>query len=282
MINMTHQPLVASYRKDLDWCFHLVTSLRLFSEGFLPPVVVVPSADERVFRQVLVTADPKVIIRTSDVPRQYQNYAWAPFMRAQIAMMSGDLHCTGDVVWLFGSDCFVTGALRPSDLMVSGRPVMPFSSYAELSTGHPACLVWRKGSTDALGWTPEHEFMRRLPLLYPRSLYPAVRRHVASGSDRLEDFEARVYQLGTHKNFSESNVMGAFAWKEMPDLYEWFLLDGSGYPIFQKMFPVNMIQFWSHGGLDRPCDQYHECHGKTPRSVMNEVYARWRAGVRRT
>lgn len=273
---MTHQPLIASYARDFDWLFHFLTSFRIHATGFLPPVIVVPGADVPRARRIVSQSLPEAEVRATDVPESHRNTVWAPFMRAQLAMLSGDLHCPkADYVWLWGSDCFIVGPLSPESQFEGGKPVMGYSSYAHLAIGHPSCLVWRAGTTKALGFEPENEFMRRLPLIYPRDLYPEVRAHVAK-SPRLDLFEDYVYRAGPEKNFSESNVLGAYAWARRPGDYHWFLVDGFEYGKFSTRYPTQTVQFWSHGGLDRPCARDHQFAGRSARSVMDEYYAAWR------
>ena len=269
---MRHQPLVASYAPDFPWLFHFLTSFRLHATGFLPPVIVVPGADVPVALETVRKAGSDARVTAYDVPARLKNYWWASFMRAQTAMMSGDIHCPdADVVWLWGSDCFITGPLRPEMHIKGGRPVMGYSTYDHiLATGGKA--PWRGSTKEALGWLPEHEFMRRLPLLYPTSLFARVRSHVGR-SPKYEAFEDRVYGIAaTRIGFSESNVLGAFAWRVMPDIYEWACVDGDGYPPFAAAHPSHTVQFWSRGGLDLPCDRHHTYHGRTPRQVMESFY----------
>lgn len=277
---VVHQPLIASYKRDFEWLFHFLRSFSLKANGFAPPVVVVPSSDVAEATKMTAEACPGTIVRPYDVPERHRRRVWAPFMRAQVAMMSGDVHCPGaDFVWLWGSDCFVSGDLNPADQFVGDKPVMPYSTYAHLAEGHPACLCWRAGTASALGWVPDNEFMRRLPLIYPAPLYPEVRRHLAGGSDDFGAFEDRVFAAGERKDFSESNVLGAYAWQYMHDAYHWFLVDGFEYGKLAVKHPTRTIQFWSHGGMDKPCDQHHRFHGRTPRDVMESYYRSWRQGT---
>jgi len=68
---------------------------------------------------------------------------------------------------------------------------------------------------------------------------------------------------------SESNVLGAYAWYFWRDAFEW--VDVSRVPERDAVFPA--IQFWSHGGPDLPCDQYHRYFGQTPRQFMDRFLA---------
>lgn len=276
---MTHQPLIASYGKDFPWLFHFLTSFRIHATGFLPPVIVVPGSDVPEAEKTVSEARSDAEVVVYDTPDRLKTYWWADFMRAQVAMMSGDVHCPeADVVWLWGSDCFITGPLNPGMHVVDGRPVMPYSTFECIfRTGGKAC--WRQSTRVALGWEPDHEFMRRLPLLYPRAVFPGTRACVAR-SPHYRDFEDRAYGVAaTRIGFSESNVMGAYAWRHLHDDYRWVCVDGDAYPPFAERHPSQTIQFWSRGGLDLPCDRHHAYHGRTPRQVMQSFYDQWGVAI---
>ncbi len=254
---MKYQPFIASYRKDFEWLEFLLRSIDVRSRGFERPVVCVPpdQADEARARF------PGAIVTLQDeVPDGVT--PWRRFLAAQVAMMECDIHCPdADFVWLFGSDCFVRGPLYPETGMFSGRPVMPFSMYADIGPGPD----WWKAGTEAALQFPsvEREFMRRLPLVYPRVLYPAVRKHIEHAHGM--SFKGYVYSTADAKNFSESNVLGAYAWEYRRHLFEWVNL---GVGNNAQRFGMPVIQFWSHGGLDLPCDQHHALHGQIPREFM--------------
>lgn len=276
---MVHQPLIASYKRDFEWLFHFLTSFRLKAKGFAPPVVVVPSSDAAEATKLTAEACPGTIVRSHDVPERHKALKTAPFMRAQVAMMAGDVHCPdADYVWLWGSDCFVTGPLVPGQLFEGGLPVMFHSTYRHLKNGYQGSFCWLRKTTEALGWLPESEYMRRLPLIYPRQLYAPVRHHVAR-SDRFEAFEDYVYAAGEGGGFSESNVLGAYAARRMPGLYHWVCVDGFAYGDNAVRYPSNTVQFWSHGGIRHPCDEHHRFSGRTPLEVMESYYASWREGA---
>lgn len=278
---MTHQILIASYAKDFPWLLHNLASQKLFCRGFLPPTVVVPNHDVAGAQAVAAQSYPEARVIGAEPPPRPAG-AWSNFLRAQIDMMKGDIHCPeADYVHLLGSDCFVRDVYHPEQVFKDGKPVMLYSSYAALEVGHPAVKCWYDGTEHALGFEVEHEFMRRLPLVYPRDLYCRVRKWVSDTHNST--FEGYVYSRGHAKNHSESNILGAYAWKFMHHAYHWANLDdkdvyGSAY----KEYPSSVIQFWSHGGMDHPADCSHNYEslegtrstfGRTPRTVMDDIYA---------
>jgi len=261
------QIFVASYARDFVWLEYLLRSVDRYAVDFLPPVVAVPESDESAAQSLAARVCPRAHVRTQpECPPRASK--WRRFLSAQVAMMESDVLCPeADFVWLFGSDCFVHGMLTPSmGLGSSGRAVMPYSPYAALPIG-PQC--WR-ASTEHLIQVPsvEFEFMRRLPLVYPTELYRRMRAHVETAFGA--PFREVVYDTERRGlKASESNVLGAYAWYFWRDAFEW--VDVSRVPERDAVFPA--IQFWSHGGPDLPCDQYHRYFGQTPRQFMDRFLA---------
>lgn len=258
---MQHQILIASYRKDFPWLRHCLRSLEKFSYGFLPPVVAVSFYD-------LVEA--LALVREAGSGAQVKQWDGPGFGRAQDAMMSGDLLCPrADYYWLLGSDCLALKPFTPADYCApNGLPYMLYHTWDYLQLHHPAAMHWRAGTEDALGWRSHGEFMRRLPLAYPKSMLEPMRRHIADrhGVRFTTYVHDRVNRV---KNFSESNVMGEWAWKMRFDAYQWICLDGYG-PVEQFKLSLRdspIIQFWSHGGLDRP----HDLTKVTPRVIIEQT-----------
>lgn len=262
-----HQMLIASYRRDFPWLRQNLRSLKKFAKGMLTPTVVIPPEDVKEFAKAIQGADVNVHVRVLPGPG---------FGRAQVAMMAGDIFCPdADYVWVFGSDCM---AIRPFDIAeycdpATGLPIMLFNSWSHLEKHGRECLFWRAGVEHALGGESHGEYMRRLPIAYPVSMLKPMREAIVLHShghiDPLRNFEQfqdivhdRVNRV---RNFSESNIMGEWAFRHCPEKYIWQNID-NGNPL-GYLGAMPMIQHWSHGGFDRPRDG----DGKTPRSVFMEV-----------
>jgi hypothetical protein len=256
-----HQILIASYRKDFPWLYQCLRSLAKFSKGFLPPVVAVESKD--LLPCFELTYDVRREFPES-MPVCVKEFNGPGFGRAQLAMMSGDVLCPdADYYWLLGSDCLATCPFGPERFCApDGKPYMAFNTWEHLKKhGGPGVMAWKAGVEEAVGFS-QAEFMRRLPLAYTRMVCTMTKaiitqRHKTSAASYVFDRVNRV------KNFSESNVMGAVAYEHYRDSYFWVNRDVEPMP-----GPPNpIIQFWSHGGLDRPSD----ADGRIPREVIIET-----------
>jgi hypothetical protein len=256
-----HQILIASYRKDFPWLRYCLRSLAKFSRGFLPIVVAVEADDYHGACEIAAHA-------TREFPMggciEVKTFNGPGFGRAQLAMMSGDILCPdADYYWLLGSDCLATRQFDPTAFCApDGRPYMAYNSWEHLKKhAGPGVLAWKAGTEEAVGYS-QAEFMRRLPLAYTRMVCTMTKaiitqRHKTSAASYVFDRVNRV------QNFSESNVMGAVAYEHYRDSYFWVNRDVEPMP-----GPPNpIIQFWSHGGLDRPSD----ADGRLPREVIIET-----------
>lgn len=268
---MKHQILIASYTRDFIWLEPNLKSLRRFCDGFLPPVISVDGQDFFEARKLVARAYPGATVVQKD-GRRGQG-----FMRAQISMMQGDLLCPeADYVYLVGSDCMAWTRLSPDYYFHKGKPAMLYNSrkyFEDAHAGHP--IQWMDSTAEIVGFPVNGEYMRRLPIVYPKELFAPVRKHV-EGVHRMP-FEEYIYKRNSQGGpVSESNILGAFAWEKMHELYTWVHADGTPeYWEYRSNHP-DIIQFWSHGGLDRPAEasvnySHGNTHGKSPRQVMRDI-----------
>jgi hypothetical protein len=262
MNTFAHQFLIASYQKDFVWLRHCLRSLAKFSTGFLPPVVAVTTEDLPRLHELVA----KIAIEFPGVKVAHPTVFDGPgFGRAQLAMMSGDVLCPdADYVWLLGSDCLAIRRFGPEAYCdADGLPYMLYNSWEFMAKHGSGALLWKAGVEEALGVDSTAEFMRRLPLAYPKRLFGVTRGiiracHLVQAEDYVIDRVNRV------RNFSESNVMGEVAWRSFRSSYHWINRDNETVP---GGFDTPIIQHWSHGGLDRPRDW----DKRTPRSVILET-----------
>lgn len=270
---MKSQVLIASYAKDFQWLIHCLGSLKRFQSGFLHPVVCVDEADVVGVQHIIDRAYQEVTIAVKN-GRPGQG-----FMRAQCAMMSADILCPdADFIFLLGSDTIAAGPFTPEPYFApDGKPAMLYTTYDDLNVpGHSNAMPWRKGVHRILGWEPHAEFMRRLPLVYPRELFAPFRGFVESVHRRA--FEDYIYEADRqHGHTSESNCLGAYAWKVMPEIFHWVNTAEAGLVGGDvNGWPSPVRQFWGHGGLDRPMEASFVFNGKQsvgrmPREVIDEI-----------
>lgn len=269
---MTHQILIASYTKDFIWLEPNLKSLRKYCEGFLPPVISVDGQDFFAAKKLVERVFPQATVVQKD-GRRGQG-----FMRAQISMMQCDLLCPqADFIYLVGSDCLAFRRFAPDMYFFNGKPVMLYNSrqYFLDADGGPV-LQWMDSTAQILGFPVHGEYMRRLPIVYPKELFKPVRDHIES-VHKLP-FEEYIYRRNAQGGLvSESNILGAFAWEKMRHLYHWMHCDGNEeYANYRASNPDPLAQFWSHGGLNRPTAATAVVNGRciagrTPIDVMREV-----------
>lgn len=270
---MKSQVLIASYKHDFEWLIHCLGSLKRFASGFLHPVVCVEPSDVVGVHEIITRAYPEVTIAVK-AGRPGQG-----FMRAQCAMMSADVLCPGaDFVFLLGSDTIAAAPFTPDPFFATdGNPVMLYTTYDDLNVpGHSNAMPWRKGVNRMLGFEPHAEFMRRLPIIYPVGLFPKMRAFIEELHS--QPFEDYIYTADLkHGHTSESNCLGAYAWKFMPEIFHWVNTTEAGVEDGEvKGWPSPIRQFWSRGGLDRITEANFTFKGKsskgrTPRQIMNEL-----------
>jgi hypothetical protein len=94
---------------------------------------------------------------------------------------------------------------------------------------------------------------------------------------KFEDFIYHFHAGGNQ--VSESNIMGGFAMKHMPELYTWLHASQScaEYAAYRTPESDAIAQFWSHGGFDRPAETSvnyapgKNTAGQTPRQSITDM-----------
>ncbi len=274
-MNFKHQLFISTYPKDYPFLIHNLASLKKFCVGFAPPVLCVDESDTASARKICdqVYPEAKIVVYN-------QRPGMSGFARAQLGMMNADLLCPeADYIWFLGSDCLAISEFTPAPYFDkdSEKPAMLYSRYDVIKSVHSDTSPWRIGTDRVLGFKTELETMRRLPLIYPRALFEAMRKHVEK--THAMKFDEYIYiSEGVFRNTSESNILGSYAYAKMPGLYHWVDIATTGmFGSEVTGWPSAILQMWSHGGLDWPMDACVKLpsgrmtNGRTPRAVINEV-----------
>jgi hypothetical protein len=144
------------------------------------------------------------------------------------------------------------------------QPDLHTNTYEHLYEHGADVKRWQIGTSKHVGYEVQHEFMRRLPLPYSRKVLDGTRRHL----EKLHNTTWLKYMISVWEDgdFSESNVIGAWAWRYSPHSYYWVDRDEKFRHLYPEK-PNHLRQFWSHGGLDRPADGF----GDVPREVYEKA-----------
>ena len=154
------------------------------------------------------------------------------YINQQYTKLRADLFVTGEHVVILDSDtpCYED---HTSDIWFrDGDPLYLYSEWEDVGDA----ICWRAPTRYVTGEEPPYEFMRRMPMVYPTSVFKAFRGHVEAlhGRSLLE-------VLQPMRVFSEYNALGAYCWAHRHDLFAW--VDPA-----KEHLPNPFHQFWSYGG----------------------------------
>ena len=153
----------------------------------------------------------------------------------------------------FDSDYVCYQPIKASDFTVDGKVhvlMTPYAKFEKELVSNPSydanVLKWRTATQNALGFTPEYEFMRQVPAVF---LAETLRRIEADYPNMLTD---HCSKLKDTFDFSEFNVMGAYAYKYHPQLYTFLNTETDD-------CPARIVkQHWSWGGISKKVKKFLE------------------------
>jgi len=224
---MTCDIVIRSYYKDfrwLDWCLR---SIERFCIGFGHAILVVPEASRERLDWLGLSGD-----RTITCPDYADDY-----LGQQVTKLYADRFSDADYICHVDSDCVFVQPVRPDTLFEQGLPRLTMVPYRTLDRHVP----WRGLTERFIGAPVEYEFMRSPPYMFPRWLYPALRRHVRA----LHGVTAEHYVLSQPpRGFSEINALAAYAYVHERDAFTWIDLSRASAP------EALCRAYWSWGGID--------------------------------
>lgn len=214
---------IRTYEKDLKWLQLALKSIYKYVTGFDKIVVCIP---ENQIHKLHDFNLPNIIA----CPVYEDDY-----LGQQVSKLMSDVYCNSDYVLFTDSDCIFYRPFDCKDLLKDGKPVIYKTKYDKVGEG----IVWKDITEKALNKEVEYEYMRRLPLLYKRSTLSDLRDyiHILHGRTLEGYIISRPY-----RQFSEFNVLGAFAELYCPEEYYFHDTDlGIEEPYLK--------QFWSWSNL---------------------------------
>jgi hypothetical protein len=218
---------VRSYCKDLDWLQLSLRSIERHCHGFAEVVVALPESS----RPWLLRSPLPGWVRLIYGPVYPDDY-----LGQQVTKLNADLLVEAEFIVHVDADCIFTRTTRPEDLAPGGRPRVITRPIAELGRHYP----WR-GPTEAfLGFAVDLDFMQRPPFVYPRWLYPLLRRHC------LNTHGLSIEQYVTNqmpRGFSEFNALGAYAFAYCAEAFDFPRIDTA------QASSQHCDWYWSWGGL---------------------------------
>ena len=237
---MSTSIFIRTYRTDRHWVSYCLRSLKKHATGFHEIVVVIPKGDEPHFD--LFDFHGARVVWYDDLPME-------GYCAQQECKVHADQLCEGDRICFIDSDCFITATLTPDMLCNErGKPIQLLRHWEE--TGD--AKMWLPITAAALGETPTFEHMACQGLLYDRRTFPLLRAHIQNTHGvSLREYISKV----KGREFSEFNLLGAFALRYTPSFYDWRMADPStdGYPRH-----IRQQWSWQPGGVERHIAEYEE------------------------
>lgn len=224
---MTIDLFIRTYAKDAKWLRHAIRSIEERVTGYRNLLIACPRQDaDRIARGI----NRPVI----GVGRFGDDY-----VGQQHTKLTAPIHTDADVVCFWDSDTVAAAPVDLRALLFSGeRLILHYVPFAGLSDGSE---VWRPIMERDLGFRPENEYMRRLPLAYHRSTLIGCVQHMERLHGRdLADYMRRLPM----RSFTEFNCLGAWAHVNEPGRYD-FRHDEAEAAEWKRL----VRQFWSWGGI---------------------------------
>ena len=219
---MTCDIFYRSYAKDFPWLAQSLLSQKKYASGFHKTHIAVPVGD--------LPQTPEGSFEIHLVNEQCNGY-----LAQQITKLHADDFCKSDYILHVDSDCIWDKPVNPECFLVDGKPVMLREDGCE--------SPWMAISAISLGWLDDYEYMRRLPIIYPRWIYGEFRAWMNEAHHMSVD---QWIMQQPNNSFSEFNTLGQWAFKYHKDAFTW-------------LHPYKMAsyckQYWSWGGIESHIDE---------------------------
>ncbi len=225
---MKYSIFIRSWKGDIEWLSHALKSIHKYQSGWQEIVVVVPENQLELFKKMNLTAET---LKSCPV---YQN----DYIGQQLTKLEAYKYTDADIITFWDSDVIAFNHLSPEDYIIDGKPIIYRTNYQELKGNQG--YAWKAITEKAIGYSVDFEYMRRLPLTYHRSTLEDLHLYFKT----LHGITPQEYvKTITNKDFSEFNLVGAYAEKFEADKYT--IIDTSTV----ALPTLKAKQFWSWGGI---------------------------------
>jgi hypothetical protein len=224
---MTTDIFIRTCAKDIAWLRFAIASIRSRVSGYRHLVITCPVRD--VARVARATGEHVIGVQAFV----------DDYIGQQHTKLTATDHTDADVICFWDSDTMAAEAIDLNSLLFGeGGLVLHRVPFAGLADGSE---IWRSIVTRDMGFEPEYESMRRLPLAYHRKTLLDCKRHI----ERTHDMPLRAYMLRLpQRSFSEFNCLGAWIEANETHLYDLRINEGEA-----AMWKKRVRQFWSWGGI---------------------------------
>jgi hypothetical protein len=215
---MTCDVFIRSYRNDFQWLKYCLRSCEKHLSGFNRIHIAIPADDIRIYQP-----------HSHEVVHIVDNWS-DDYIGQQYTKLCADMFCYSDFILHVDSDCIFTSPTSPQDFMFNEKAVILHEDGVE--------TPWVPIVARTMGFNMESEYMRRLPMIYPRWIYAGFREFI----EKQHGMKLKEWmKIQPFHEFSEFNCLGAWLWRFAREGVEWKL---------PSEMPTKAKQFWSWGGID--------------------------------
>lgn len=211
---------IRTYAKDLPWLKHCLASISKYCTGFRDVIIVIPENQRAGLDGFNLTKEK--IFTCAEYKDDY--------IGQQITKLSADNYTDAEFVIYGDSDTLFTRPCTPQDFTRDGKPLILKTKYEKVGSG----IIWKPVTEKALGYKVDFEYMRRHPFCYHTSTLKALRSYMKEvhGKEMSDYVQGQPY-----REFSEFNVVGAFAAEKEKDKYQFQDTDDAELPeLFVRQF----------------------------------------------
>jgi len=223
--NIKPHILIRTYEKDRDWLVYCLKSIKKHNPEI--GVTVVAPVGHNVGYP---TTHVQPVHLDGYIDQQYTKLRAVAYVPEDVTHV---IH--------IDSDCLVIGDLM--DIFIDGKPIMLKTPWHLLDN---EAQKWREPTRKYLGFDPEFEYMRRMPLVYPTRIYNDLTIHLEKTHGLIGSWFHKI----EGRRLSEFNLLGAYADRFIPEEFHW--IDTSKEPLP----PLVVKQGWSWGGFAAMKDEW--------------------------
>lgn len=219
---------IRTYRNDLEWLGFALKSIHKYVTGYRNIIIAIP--EDQV--HLLSHLTQERVVGVKDLADGY--------LGQQLTKMQAWQLTDADAIVFWDSDVVATRHIDVrTEYFKDDKIILYKTRYSSINKSGHEC-PWQPITAKALGFTPEWEYMRRMPLVYwVETLTRCEQFMVALHKSSLEHY----VKTRPFREFSEFNVLGAFAEAQTPERYAFVDTESIDMP------PCAVDQMWSWGGL---------------------------------
>jgi len=200
--------ITITYDKELEYLKYNLKSIQKFCHGYHENIVVIDDHENDCVetQKYLESIGQKYFINreAKKIKEGYIRQQYIKLFSEQYASSDADYICHVD------SDSIFTDHHDPSVYFNGNKPILGIRKWSQMPN-----TTFQRCTDQTLEYESDYNFMRRMPLVYHADLFPKLREYILNLKGDIIDY------LNSVETISEYNLLGAYAFKFMPESFHW-------------------------------------------------------------